>query len=153
MTNTPRSRRLTALAGGLGVALAAPMAGLVVALSAPPSGPALADCSLGFIDNPATPGQCVPIPGEGQERASSDTPAPPGGGVADNATGSDLSACDLSQPYTEGTVCPGAPAAPGSTTGVQGPINVTAPPPVGAAGNADTSACDLTQPYQTTLCP
>lgn len=149
MTNTPRSRRLAQLAGGFGVALAAPMIGLFLTLPVPASGPASADCALGFIDNPATPGQCVPVPGEPREQSSPDAaPAP------DNANGPDLSACDLSQPY-QNTECPGAPPAVGTTT-VDGPIDVTAPPPVNAPGGAngpDTSACELNQPENNPLCP
>ena len=145
MTNTPPPRRLAALAAGFGVALAAPMIGLLSTLPTP--GPALADCTLGFIDNPATPGQCVPIPGEGQERTSADpTPAP------DNPDGPDLSACDLSQPYPS-TVCPEAPAAPGQSTGVEGSTDVTAPVPGDNTSGPDRSACDLAQPYQNPLCP
>ncbi|MCB0940780.1 MAG: hypothetical protein KDB72_11180 [Mycobacterium sp.] len=145
MTNTPPPRRLAALAAGFGVALAAPMIGLSSILPAP--GPAVADCTLGFIDNPATPGQCVPIPGEGQERTSPDpTPAP------ENPDGSDLSACDLSQPY-QNTLCPGAPAAPEQTTNVDEPTNVTAPGPGDDTSGPDRSACDLAQPYQNPLCP
>jgi len=145
MTNTPPPRRLAALAAGFGVALAVPMIGLSSTLPMP--GPALADCTLGFIDNPATPGQCVPIPGEGQERTSAD-PAP----APDNPDGSDLSACDLSEPYPS-TVCPGAPAAPGQSTGVEGSTEVTAPVPGDNTSGPDRSACDLAQPYQNPLCP
>lgn len=153
MTNTPRFRRLAELTGGFAVALATPMIGLFLTLPAPPAGPALADCGLGYIDNPATPGQCVPVPGEGQERSADQAPTVAGPNVADNATGTDLSACGLDQPY-QSTVCPGPPPeADGST-------NVSLPSPVpgdrvgdNATGD-DLSACQLNQPYQgSTVCP
>ena len=48
---------------------------------------------------------------------------------------------------------PGAPAAPGQSTGVEGSTEVTAPVPGDNTSGPDRSACDLAQPYQNPLCP
>jgi hypothetical protein len=97
-----------ALAGMVAAAATACTLGLALAAAPSPAvGPALADCGPGFLDNPATPGQCTPIPGQPQETPSPGAPIGPDGKAADPATGTDLQACDLNQPYQQ-TTCPGA---------------------------------------------
>jgi hypothetical protein len=106
MNVMPTARMRLALAGMFGTAAAACTLGLALAATPPAAvGPALADCGAGFLDNPATPGQCIPIPGEPQDIPSPGAPIGPDGKAADNATGTDLQACDLTQPYQQ-TTCP-----------------------------------------------
>ena len=127
------------------VATAATACTLGLALAGTPSpaaGPALADCGPGFLDNPAAPGQCFPIPGQPQETPSPGAPAGQDGAPTDPATGSDLQACDLNQPYLQ-TTCPGAPGAP-----IAPVVKPTDP-----ATGTDLQACDLNQPYVQATCP
>ena len=105
------ARQRALLAGVFCVAVVAPVVGFASPLSAAPPGPAVADCALGYLDDPSTPGQCVPVPGESQERTPADTTISPSDQVGNGATGPDLSACGLNQPYLA-TLCPGAPPPP-----------------------------------------